>query len=103
MRVIGACVCAAVTWPAVASGDRAVARTDRLEGGTVEVGLGMESVVRTADVRREFGTTDLDAKQVAAVPRLRVWLTDWLDLELRQPLSFVRTLHQDGSSRDAED
>lgn len=87
---IASCV-AVVAWPAWAAADRAVGRTDRLDGGTVEVGVGMERSGRATTLEREFGPEEIESTQVALVPRLRVWLADWLDLELRQPFSWVRT------------
>lgn len=103
MRLTAACVCTVVAWPYAALADRAVGRTARLDAGTIELGLGMERSGRATTLDSATESLDADSSQVSAVPRVRGWLTDWLDLELRLPFSVMRALEVDGTSEEVED
>src|SRR5688572_92786 len=94
---------AVVAWPGAAGADRAVGRTDRLAGGTVELGLGMERSDRDAALESATASLDAQSSQVSAVPRVRAWLADWLDLEVRMPFALERTLEFDGTSEEVAD
>jgi hypothetical protein len=71
-----------------ARADRAVGPIDRLAPWTVELGSGLRWQDRSVTVESAGRTWQGEGFELGATPRLRVWLTDWLDLEVRQPISL---------------
>jgi len=76
--------------PTPAAADRAVGPVDRLSAWTVEVGSALSYLDRTVELTSAGGHTPGEGREVAMTPWLRIWPTDWLEVDLRQPIALDR-------------
>lgn len=82
----------AILSPGPAAADRAVGPVDRLSAWTLELGSAVSYLDRTATAAATQEPASGAGWEVAITPWLRVWPTDWLDVELRQPIALDRWL-----------
>ncbi len=75
---------------ATAAADRAVGPVDRLPAWTVELGSALSYSDRTVEVTSASGQTPGEGQELAMIPWLRVWPTEWLEVDLRQPIALDR-------------
>lgn len=90
-----------VSTPAAA--DRAVGPIDRLSAWTVELGSAMSYTDRSVTVTSPDGNQAGDGGEVALTPWLRVWLTDSIEVALRQPIALDRWAAGDHGNDEAAD
>lgn len=76
--------------PRGAGADRAVGPIDRLSAWTLELGSALSYLDRATSPAVPASDDAGDGSELALTPWLRVWPTDWLDVELRQPVALER-------------
>jgi len=87
---------------APAAADRAVGPIDRLPAWTLELGDALSYMDRSVSVTSLDGSSLGDGSELTMTPWLRVWLTDWLDVGLRQPIALDRSAVVDGTDESGD-
>jgi hypothetical protein len=88
--------------PRPAAGDRVVGPVDRLSAWTVEIGSALSWLDRTVEVTSADGPSAGEGREVAMTPWLRIWPTDWLEVDLRQPIALDRVSAQGGVDQELD-
>ena len=100
MQYLAAVAVLLVAAPAAA--DRAVGPVDRLPAWTVELGSALSYSDRTVEVTSASGQTPGEGQELAMIPWLRVWPTEWLEVDLRQPVALDRASTVAGADQDPD-
>ena len=91
MRLYPICPLVAVlVTSAPAAADRAVGPIDRLSAWTLELGSALSYSDRSLVVSSPAGEAPGDGSELAITPWMRIWLSDSIDLALRQPIALDR-------------